>query len=201
MLDQRASGEQSQCQRQRATVIQLHDLQSTCDPLVTRARRCSTARECDSTKAVLTASSILICAYPVAPMVDGRWTPLGLDPIQGNVLATGCSSCSSMRFSQCDTAFSGITSFERRININPISLLYRQLQQTKYKGAHMHTYIPLCIPRTCVCVSPALMKIRFTYTFTKRQLSICPIKEEGKNLIENICLFMPSDTLYFNYVC
>lgn len=108
---------------------------------------------------------------------------MGLDPIQGNVLVTGCSSHSSMRFSQCDTAFSGITSFGRRININPISLLYRQLQQAKYKGAH----ILICM---YVCASSALMKIRFTYTFTKRQLSICPIKEEGKNLIENTRLFV-----------
>lgn len=110
---------------------------------------------------------------------------MGLDPIQGNVLVTGCSSHSSMRFSQCDTAFSGITSFGRRININPISLLYRQLQQTKYKGAHTHIHTHMY-----VCASSALMKIRFTYTFTKGQLSICPIKEEGKNLIENTRLFV-----------
>lgn len=41
-----------------------------------------------------------------------------------------------------------------------------------------------------VCANLTLMKIRFTYTFTKKQLSICPIKEEGKNLIENTRLFV-----------
>lgn len=61
----------SNCNPTAWLAIHLH---STCDPLVTRARRCSTARECDSTKALLMASSILICTYPVAPMERWAWT-------------------------------------------------------------------------------------------------------------------------------